>query len=475
MIKETITESDIDFLWRQLKKERAIPSSWPKSVKETLLLPFSQNELEISPEEYERIRECRSFIRNEMLGIIKKRRWGRRVSSWSAVSGGRRIYYFAQRRRLSKLFDKLVARKIKSSFKLRVIDRRSALNQLLDAFSREGDGNFGATVPETIMRLDIKEFFESIERVSIQRILEKSSALPEYILEYLNDLWVAFDKEKANSLKEESIAGKGVPTGFATSNILAELVLSRVDVQMSSDRNVALYVRYVDDVVILCKTDAANAVKEAFLHELQEIGLALNGAKEEILDLGSLDSTVGYFEYLGYRFGVNGSGETIDIDISVAKRDRYISLLNRLLKDVQNDESLNAYKFAEGVFSLLVPANYYATPIGRKRKKTDRRKSGLAISASLILSNSREVNTGECRVQSGVKHHRGAEYLNSVSDQACTLLLEQRAVDVDSLDVDSKVYIDRFLSILGCPGHLLTLPAIDLSRAQWKVRKGGRL
>jgi RNA-directed DNA polymerase len=86
----------------------------------------------------------------------------------------------------------------------------------------------------------------------------------------------------------------GVPQGLPISNILANAYLLALDVVLGKAS--LLYLRYVDDILVIAETSRIQALREMLEAELSRLGLALNPDKT----FSGLISTD--FEYLGYAF-----------------------------------------------------------------------------------------------------------------------------------------------------------------------------
>ena len=88
----------------------------------------------------------------------------------------------------------------------------------------------------------------------------------------------------------------GVPQGAVLSPVLSNLYLNPLDHQMS-DHGFEM-VRYADDFVVLCRTQAeAEAALQMITHWVEQAGLTLHPTKTKIVD-----SRVESFAFLGYSF-----------------------------------------------------------------------------------------------------------------------------------------------------------------------------
>lgn len=90
---------------------------------------------------------------------------------------------------------------------------------------------------------------------------------------------------------------EGTPQGAVISPLLANIYLHPVDVEMAS---LGLeMVRYADDAVVLCRTEAeAQAALNRFREQIEARGLTLHPTKTRIVDA----TQRGGFDFLGYHF-----------------------------------------------------------------------------------------------------------------------------------------------------------------------------
>ncbi|MCP3804955.1 reverse transcriptase domain-containing protein [Allokutzneria sp. A3M-2-11 16] len=151
---------------------------------------------------------------------------------------------------------------------------------------------------DSFIRLDVKEFYPNIshERVIARlRWRVRKKELLSLILKAIKTPTVP-DRAK----KKVELQGSGVPQGLAISNILAELVARPIDVKMQADER-CFYVRFVDDVLILCHSSDVDSLKKKAGRLFQKEHLEVHDPNERGGKSGAGSISEG-FEYLGYRF-----------------------------------------------------------------------------------------------------------------------------------------------------------------------------
>lgn len=146
-------------------------------------------------------------------------------------------------------------------------------------------------------KLDIQDFYPSIRHdLLLDRIRTKieDEKLLKLLTSGIETPTVPFPNKEAASNKT------GVPQGLAVSNILAEIHLAPFDHNYTNREDIR-YFRYVDDILILSKTEATSLVEEMSKrlqdeHKLTAYQLKPGGTKTAC---GPINDT---FHFLGYEF-----------------------------------------------------------------------------------------------------------------------------------------------------------------------------
>lgn len=143
-----------------------------------------------------------------------------------------------------------------------------------------------------VVEVDIQKYFDTIPRKQLMADVEERIAdgrILKLIEAYLN----AGVMEGMRTFTPE----EGTPQGAVISPLLANIYLHPVDVRMNGAGH--QMVRYADDMVILCRSEAeARAAMEMIRSLLEERGLQVHPEKTKVVDA----TQPGGFDFLGYHF-----------------------------------------------------------------------------------------------------------------------------------------------------------------------------
>lgn len=162
------------------------------------------------------------------------------------------------------------------------------LRRLIDS------GKYGSFV-----RVDVKDFYPSISHRALFEVLKTKVRKAEVLSLIAKAIGTPTLADNAPR-RTEHIIMKGVPQGLSVSNYLAELSMSSVDSRYSSRSDIA-YIRYVDDIIILCSPGETEALYKDVVGACEKISLEVHplsktGSKSRI---GTISDS---FDYLGYVF-----------------------------------------------------------------------------------------------------------------------------------------------------------------------------
>lgn len=191
-----------------------------------------------------------------------------------------------------------------------------------------------------IYKLDIKNFYPSLDRGYIDSRLRSDGRLPP--TSYL--VWQSFSR----SLASQNIPG--LPPGLSLSATLSEYAMRDFDRQITNLPGVYYFARYVDDMVILAvgQTDQVAFLRTVADHLPQ--GLQLNPKKTRAVPVrgkSNPPSLDGSFDFLGYRLSIstkyrgtdNKMVRRVDVDIADKKISRLKSRIVLSLLDFINGGS----------------------------------------------------------------------------------------------------------------------------------------
>ena len=244
------------------------------------------------------------------------------------------------------LCHKLVLRKlndnIKRLYKDEQANRRLIITQIKILLEE--------TCPSWILRTDIKQFYESINRERIITRLKDNAMLTFqsiYILENLFSHPVLSTQ-------------KGLPRGISISSTLSELYMRRFDKWIKRLPGVYYYARYVDDIIVFAHSpETINNIKyniNSKLHELAE-GLEINTHKTDDFN-GNFIPNTKPLDYLGYKFVKNSQkkNEKLVVTISVKKIKKIKSRIIKALLDYNKNDDFNLLvkriRFLTGNYSI---------------------------------------------------------------------------------------------------------------------------
>lgn len=185
--------------------------------------------------------------------------------------------YLCQDLVLRKLF-----RNIKHIYSVQQSDRNRIVRQMKILLEEN--------VRMQVVRLDVKHFYESIDR---ERLLNKLMDDARLNYQSLLLLKTLFNNPVIK-------AGDGLPRGLGVSAAMAEMYLKYFDLELKRIEGVYFYARFVDDIIVFCSGEKTRAeVWKQAEKGLNELGLDLNREKSYFWDP---NQTVQDLTYLGYTF-----------------------------------------------------------------------------------------------------------------------------------------------------------------------------
>ena len=296
-----------------------------------------------------------------------------------------RIVYSARNGEVHKELQK-INKEIINKYSLKLPNRNAIIKTIIQ-FLSQGEINLKrkellfTPLDFKVIKMDLKNFFPSINKHILYKKIVKSSIL--------NDSSIGTIKSFIFSNEY-----KGIPLGLSFSNSLSELYLEDFDSIVQLQWNPLLYVRYVDDLLIIVN-DAVDEdeVKNFIKAQLKEYHLEVNNEKTIVRKSNSHHFK---FDYLGYEFSkyqirfINSEGKEktknkLAIDISEKKfKAKLLNKLIRYFKRFKNDHDQ-----LESFWILYYRLKNLIHGVSSKGDNNQVVKFGLSYSYGLINSEAR--------------------------------------------------------------------------------------
>ena len=144
------------------------------------------------------------------------------------------------------------------------------------------------------IKIDIKTFYASINHNILFQKLHKKIRKVELLALIKSAIKTPALEIPIKNRQKQKNREIGIPEGISISSILANIYLMDLDKKYSNSKNFS-YHRYVDDILILCKSTELDAIKNSISNDLKNLKLETNEKDESgLIKKG--------FEYLGYKF-----------------------------------------------------------------------------------------------------------------------------------------------------------------------------
>lgn len=150
---------------------------------------------------------------------------------------------------------------------------------------------------DCVLRLDVKDFYLSINHGLLQAQLSKRIKKKEIIHLITNSISQQTVNKGAG--KNKACNFVGIPQGLPISNVLANIYMLPIDKKYKK-RSSLKYFRYVDDILIFCKKNRNQQIRNEITKDCHNINLELYGDDNPTkCHIGAVCSG---FSYLGYEF-----------------------------------------------------------------------------------------------------------------------------------------------------------------------------
>ncbi|MCG7331857.1 reverse transcriptase domain-containing protein [Salinicoccus roseus] len=192
---------------------------------------------------------------------------------------------------------------------------------------------------DMFLKLDIRNFYGNIKHGILKRELEDHE-IDKKAFHLINSA-ITTKTVSENAPREEEIITKGVPQGLSISNILANIYLNKIDEEYKGKKDI-LYIRYVDDIVILCTKENFEQTFKEIKYKLEAIyNLELNSAKEK---KGKIKDG---FDFLGYA--VIGTEEKIKFTVKEENKKKFEDSIVKIFTQYKYSPKMGKEQF---IFAL---------------------------------------------------------------------------------------------------------------------------
>jgi len=193
-----------------------------------------------------------------------------RFEIFERTIANKKVYFFSPDSVPTYFASKQLQSNVKMSFNVQQSNRDIIIPQIKNLL----EGN----LKKIVIRTDIRNFYESINRNILMEMLDCESSLS-----FLSKKMIKNILEKYSELSNSS---NGVPRGIGVSAFLSELYLKTFDNQIQKHPNLLYYSRYVDDIfAIFTPSLESNNYINFIGSRLTSLGLDLNSKKTEIIEL----------------------------------------------------------------------------------------------------------------------------------------------------------------------------------------------
>lgn len=254
--------------------------------------------------------------------------------------------------------DELVLKKlndnIKRLFKIKTSDRHDIIKQTISLLHD--------SQPFSIIRLDIKNFYESINRTEV--------------IDFVHNEWLLSHQSRIilksfNNHKDFSNL-PGLPRGLSISSTLSELKMRKFDKAIRKVDEIYFYSRFVDDIIIFCIGEAFE-VHAKVMRYLKEINPELEfNEKTYIFDSNKDNEEINGFDYLGYRIDfkkINDFTKPREVTVSISPK-KILKIKSRVQKTFISYNRTRNFKLLLARLKFLCGNQYIIGDIERTKLKS---------------------------------------------------------------------------------------------------------
>jgi hypothetical protein len=212
--------------------------------------------------------------------------------------------------RFKNIADEIVLRKISAQIKkithVKQQDRNDIICNLICTLEE--------CFPYVIIKLDIKDFYESIDTKIIINKIYQDPIISRQTYKLIDSFFRFFENRGI----------KGLPRGMSISATLAEYFMRNYDNKIKYDERIFYYSRFVDDMIFVIDSRYNKRLLIKDLKNILPIGLKFNINKRDSFDIVKIpnrdpNENINSFDFLGYNFKVSN----YDKNSNHNKKDNY--------------------------------------------------------------------------------------------------------------------------------------------------------
>jgi len=172
----------------------------------------------------------------------------------------------------------------------------SAINKIIDIKNNRNHY-------DSFIKIDIENFFPSINHEKLLPLIKAKTSDEIYNLVKLAITQPTVSIETLKNERDTRISNIGIPQGLPISSFLSDIFLETIDQKFKKNSKIKYY-RFVDDILILCKTSDVGALIENIENSFSKLDLLVHKQSNN-KDKSSHGNIADGFQYLGYSFTNN--------------------------------------------------------------------------------------------------------------------------------------------------------------------------
>ena len=203
--------------------------------------------------------------------------------------------------------------------------------------------------PYSIIRLDIEQFYESVNRDIISDNLKQDIAYSKSTTNNLEKWFDCFERSNVS----------GLPRGLSVSASLSEYYLRNFDKNVQRIEGVFYYARFVDDIIIFTTNEPENTIKEVETHLPKGLKFHQSNEKRDVLIIpkeNNVNSNL-EFNYLGYEFSIIIEKKKLTTKVNFSKR-KVNNIKTKIVKSLLSFKENNDFSLLKSRVCFLTH-NYY--------------------------------------------------------------------------------------------------------------------